>query len=48
MQFVYARVGFNIKKGITEEDFYKDKDSQIAAIEKTFEKAKDNVSFTSK
>lgn len=38
------RVGYNIKKGITEDYFYKDKDSQIAAIEKTFEKAKEPVS----
>ena len=43
---VYYRVGYNIKKAITEDFFYKDKDSQIAAIEKTFNKAKEPVSYS--
>jgi hypothetical protein len=42
--WVCYRVGYNIKKGITEDFFYKDKDSQIAAIEKTFDKTKEPVS----
>ena len=33
----HCRVGFNIKKYFKEEDLYKDRESQIAAIEKTFE-----------
>ncbi|XP_045175238.1 RNA polymerase II-associated factor 1 homolog [Mercenaria mercenaria] len=38
-----TKVGYNIKKAITEDVFYKDKDSQIAAIEKTFDKAKEPI-----
>ena len=37
------QVGFKIKQIMKDEDFYKDRDSQIAAIEKTFEKAKVEV-----
>ncbi|WAR20309.1 PAF1-like protein [Mya arenaria] len=37
------RVGYNIKKAITEDNFYKDRESQIAAIEKTFQKAKEEL-----
>lgn len=38
-----TKVGYNIKKAITEDYFYKDRDSQITAIEKTFEKAKEAI-----
>ncbi|KAH3845026.1 RNA polymerase II-associated factor 1 homolog [Dreissena polymorpha] len=38
-----TKVGFNIKKAITEENFYKDRESQITAIEKTFAKAKEEI-----
>jgi len=38
------RVGFKIKQSMRDEEIYKDRDSQIAAIEKTFEKAKVPVS----
>ena len=41
--FPVSRVGYNIKKAITEEFFYKDRESQITAIEKTFAKAKEEV-----
>ena len=44
-KLVCFRVGYKIKKGIPEDYFYKDRDSQIAAIEKTFEKSKEVVSF---
>lgn len=40
-------MGYNIKKAITEEYFYKDRDSQINAIEKTFSKAKEEVTVVS-
>ncbi|PIO34983.1 hypothetical protein AB205_0081190 [Aquarana catesbeiana] len=33
------RIGVSVKQQFTEEDIYKDRDSQIAAIEKTFEDA---------
>lgn len=39
-----VRVGFNLKKLLKEEDLYKDRDSQIKAIEQTFESAKTPVS----
>ena len=35
-----ARVGFNIKKYFKEEDIYKDRESQLQAIESTFEAVK--------
>ena len=41
--FLVFRVGYNIKKAITEENFYKDRESQVNAIEKTFAKAKEKV-----
>ena len=44
MALIFFRVGYNIKKAITEDFFYKDRDSQITAIENTFEKAKQSVS----
>lgn len=37
-------MGFSIKKQLKEEDLYKDRDSQIKAIEETFELSKDIVS----
>ncbi|CAG5136016.1 unnamed protein product, partial [Candidula unifasciata] len=38
-----AKVGFNIKKIMREEDLYKDRESQINAINNTFEKAKQPI-----
>ena len=35
-----SRVGYHLKKMQKDEDVYKDRESQIAAIEKTFEDAK--------
>lgn len=35
-----SKVGFSIKKKITEVDFYKDRDAQMEAIDKTFEAIK--------
>ena len=40
MDKVEAKVGFSIKKTFKEDNFYLDHDSQIRAIEKTFEDAK--------
>ncbi|XP_074640116.1 RNA polymerase II-associated factor 1 homolog [Tubulanus polymorphus] len=37
---VEARIGYSIKKSLTEDHLYKDRDSQIQAIENTFEEAK--------
>lgn len=34
---VEADIGFNVRKKMNVEDMYQDKDSQITAIEKTFE-----------
>ncbi|CAI9741817.1 RNA polymerase II-associated factor 1 homolog [Octopus vulgaris] len=38
-----TKVGFKLKQIMKEEDLYKDRDSQIKAIEKTFENAKTNI-----
>lgn len=38
------RIGVSVKQQFTEEDIYKDRDSQISAIEKTFEDAQKSVS----
>lgn len=38
-----TKVGFKLKQIMREEDLYKDRDSQIKAIEKTFENAKSNI-----
>lgn len=38
-----TKVGYKIKKGIPEDYFYKDRDSQIKAIERTFEKSKEQI-----
>lgn len=38
------RVGFKIKQIMKDEDIYKDRASQIQAIDKTFEQAKEKVS----
>ena len=44
MRFFYCRVGYSIKKKLQiNEDFYKDRESQIAAIEKSFDAAKKTV-----
>ncbi len=40
-----SRVGFNIKKYFKEEDIYKDRESQLQAIEDTFESVKAPVSY---
>lgn len=40
--FVF-RIGVSVKQQFTEEEIYKDRDSQIAAIEKTFEDAQKSV-----
>lgn len=37
------RIGVSVKQQFTEEEIYKDRDSQIAAIEKTFEDAQKAV-----
>lgn len=37
------RIGVSVKQQFTEEEIYKDRDSQIAAIEKTFEDAQKPV-----
>ncbi|PVD25632.1 hypothetical protein C0Q70_13291 [Pomacea canaliculata] len=39
-----SKVGFKIKQQMKEEDLYKDRDSQIAAIQATFERAKQPIS----
>jgi len=38
------RIGVSVKQQFTEEEIYKDRDSQICAIEKTFEDAQKPVS----
>lgn len=38
-----SRIGVSVKQQFTEEEIYKDRDSQIAAIEKTFEDAQKAV-----
>lgn len=38
------RIGVSVKQQFTEEEIYKDRDSQISAIEKTFEDAQKTVS----
>lgn len=38
-----SKVGFNIKKRFKEEDVYKDRESQIKAIEDTFDNAKTDI-----
>ena len=38
------RIGVSVKQQFTEEEIYKDRDSQISAIEKTFEDAQKPVS----
>jgi hypothetical protein len=40
------RVGYNVKKLFQEKDVYKDRDSQIEAIEGTFKAAKKPVRIT--
>ncbi len=37
---VEADIGFNVRKKMNVEDMYQDKDSQISAIEKTFDDAR--------
>ena len=43
---VFYRVGFKIKQNMRDEDVYKDRESQMAAIEKTFVGAKEPVCST--
>lgn len=43
MHFLF-RIGVSVKQQFTEEEIYKDRDSQISAIEKTFEDAQKSVS----
>lgn len=40
---VEAKVGYNVKKSLGEETLYMDRDSQIKAIEKTFEDNKKTI-----
>lgn len=40
MEKVEAKVGFNVKKSFVEETLYMDRDTQIKAIEKTFDETK--------
>lgn len=40
MEKVEAKVGFNVKKAFVEETLYMDRDTQIVAIQKTFDEAK--------
>lgn len=42
--FCVFRIGVSVKQQFTEEEIYKDRDSQISAIEKTFEDAQKTVS----
>lgn len=42
--FCVFRIGVSVKQQFTEEEIYKDRDSQISAIEKTFEDAQKSVS----
>lgn len=44
MHFLF-RIGVSVKQQFTEEEIYKDRDSQISAIEKTFEDAQKSVSM---
>lgn len=39
------RIGVSVKQQFTEEEIYKDRDSQISAIEKTFEDAQKSVNM---
>ncbi|NP_001019624.1 RNA polymerase II-associated factor 1 homolog isoform X1 [Danio rerio] len=41
---VEVKIGVSVKQQFTEEEIYKDRDSQIAAIEKTFEDAQKSIS----
>lgn len=43
MEKVEAKVGFNVKKSFVEETLYMDRDTQIKAIEKTFDESKTNI-----
>ncbi|XP_077299495.1 RNA polymerase II-associated factor 1-like protein antimeros [Arctopsyche grandis] len=43
MEKVEAKVGYNVKKSLGEETLYMDRDSQIKAIEKTFEDNKKTI-----
>lgn len=42
------RIGVSVKQQFTEEEIYKDRDSQISAIEKTFEDAQKSVNISPK
>lgn len=43
MHSPFFRLGYNIIKKLKEETLYKDRESQLAAIEKTFEDVKTQV-----
>lgn len=43
MEKVEAKVGFNVKKSFVEETLYMDRDTQIKAIEKTFDDSKKDI-----
>lgn len=43
MIFILKRVGYKINKKINEVDFYKDRDAQIEAIDRTFRAAQNPV-----
>lgn len=43
LDFFPPRIGVSVKQQFTEEEIYKDRDSQITAIEKTFEDAQKSV-----
>lgn len=43
MEKVEAKVGFNVKKSFVEETLYMDRETQIVAIQKTFDESKINL-----
>lgn len=43
MEKVEAKVGFNVKKSFVEETLYMDRETQIKAIEKTFDDSKKEI-----
>jgi len=43
MEKVEAKVGYSVKKALKDETLYMDRDSQVAAIEKTFADSKIDI-----
>lgn len=43
MEKVEAKVGFNVKKSFVEETLYMDRESQVKAIQKTFDESKADI-----